>query len=60
MLETIFSRFQPKSPTTNRKTHRRRFGVIPSEPCRASSMQALWETPCGEKAPSESIEQTLY
>jgi|GEM_PF-5315339 len=60
MFETIFSRFKPENPTTTRKKHRRHFGIIPSEPCRASSMQALWETPCGEKMPSESFEQTLY
>jgi hypothetical protein len=60
MLLPLSSLFNPESiaPTAPRK-HRRRFGVIPTEPCRASSMQTLQEVTCSgsEKSVADGVQQ---
>ena len=42
----------PQPQEVPKKTHKLRFGIIPSEPCRASSMQPDWEVPCQDKTVS--------
>jgi hypothetical protein len=58
MILSLSSLFNPESiaPSAPRQP-RRRFGVIPAEPCRASSMQILQEVSCGEKSVADGGKQ---
>ena len=60
----MFTLFQnltaPEPQKTTKKTHKRRFGMIPVEPCRVSSMQTLSEVSCSGELSHRGLELVNY
>lgn len=60
MFQLFCDTTTPPTASSANKIYRRRFGVIPSEPCRASSMQLPHEIPFREKGFSEQSPKFSY